>query len=1478
MADLRYKVVVDDAEAKRKLSELLKGTGVSGSNEIKAQASNIESVSVATNKLKEAQLANIEALRQARLEQMKHKREISALQQAYLQGKINAQQFTLEQKKLAAAQKEAARIAKETKKALADNSEYGKLTKALNNVRKETKDVLAEMFKLERRGHATGAAYQALKEKAEALTKQTQYLDNAVKRIDATVGQHQRNVGNYKIALEGMVPIISRVNLYLANFGTSIDALASKPNAFRELGSSIAALGRQFMTFVASPVGLAITALGGLFALFQANKRTVIDFNSGLRDVSKTTGIAGQDLTDFGDAIIDLSMKLKVVDATKLLEYATVAGQLGVKGRANILAFTEALAMLETASDIKGEEGAANIARMLTLVDGGVQSVKAFGDEIVNLGNNFAATESEILSNATLIAQNVGIYRIGRQEVLAFATATKAVGLEAELVGSTFSRTLGEMEKSLRTGKGIKDLLKVIGGTAEDLQRRFREDAAGVFVDYIRGLNEISKSGGSVNEALERTGIIAVRDQRVIASLATNGYEVLVDALEKVKEAQGAMQAEFENGASKLEQQTKRMGIAWDNFVLSIENGEGVIGRSVVAIIGWFAELLDQINKTFNPTSIDEFTARFMGLDFKKADLIRELNLAFDDANKSAEAILNTTPTSKSMNNLLLETESTIKQLTGAYNKYKAAVNEGVLTDGGKAKLKDFEGILDLLQKKQSQLILLGARLPGTNTNNSGGNVDFELSDAERRKREVAQRAAERKAEQGRQALERQRKLQLEIDALAEKATRKQIDRNQEEIASIKDKYAKMREEVRKFYADPRNKGLKVDMGKLVQAENFEISEAKFRQQTRVIMTALNEQKSIYKDFYSFVEQHGQEAAEAAFGDLSELAKSYKDQLNKEYWELLSIQKKASAFTFQGENIEFTQAQEERLRELESLLEEIAREEIIRQRNKFAEMLKLSSTTESKIHEIRERYAKAFEELEAKKTEFTEAEYNKRKEALKKAQAEELGNVLLPQLKSNDNWINVFEKSSTIARDKVKQSAELLKAELNKILKEGKISAEQYRDIINQIREVEIQISINDRGFARLKAIIKELREAEKGSVAYDEARRKLGEEINYWGQGVASIGDELKNIFDQLNIGSEKFREDLSLTMDVVSNASNAAASFASGDYIGAVVNTIKTIGSVINLFSKDRKIERKIKDYQGQLEALGNTYDKLVRKMSDSDTDYYKKSDAVLKNLQEQEKVLKQMLQAEESKKKTDKEKVNSYKNSIQQIQQARADLEASIREMRLQTDVNNLAKSITDALVGAFEAGEKGIESMEKAFDDFIKQSLANSARLNFVQGIIEEMLNDVDKYMSGNNDSLIGYNFSLWQQKLENAGKQVYDFLESAYEGLGLEKDINAGGDSTIAGRLSAQLTEKTGSEFVGILRAGYSMWEKQLQTSLSQESIHKQHLEIAMENLSVFNSINENTANTVKRLDTVVEQLSKVVKNTSSGRTTEGMGL
>ncbi len=538
--------------------------------------------------------------------------------------------------------------------------EYKKQSTILNQLRRKYKDLVLSQ----------GAS----SDEAKKLHKEVTQLDKKLKDVDASVGQHQRNVGNYSSALGNLVPGLDRVEMGLEGMGSSLDDISKSKNPFGDLITGAKNLGRAFMSFILSPVGLAITAIGALFMLIKGNKDTVLKFDSQLRDVGKTTGLAGKELEGLGNNIIRLSRKLKTVGTPQLLEYATVAGQLGVKGSKNILAFAEGLAKLETASDISGEEGAAQIARLLTLTDGGVENIKDFGDEIVVLGNNFAATEKEIQGNATAIAQNTAVYKFGRRDALAYATATKAVGVEAELTGSTIGRTLGLMEKSLRTGKNVQVLSDLTGKSVEELKSQFETNAAGTFTEFVSGLNAIDRAGGSVNEQLEKIGITSVRDQRVLGSLATGGFETLQNAIEKVTDAAGKMDEEFTAASQKLDNQLSRIGIAWDNLILSIENGQGAIGKVFAWLAGEAASYLEKWTIAINVSS-----ALWGGLTNMLFQVKKEFISLLEVASKAIDIIINPVDAIRKMGKegLMAFVADAKKQLTEGAGNIGNAFKEG---------------------------------------------------------------------------------------------------------------------------------------------------------------------------------------------------------------------------------------------------------------------------------------------------------------------------------------------------------------------------------------------------------------------------------------------------------------------------------------------------------------------------------------------------------------------------------------------------------------------------------------------------------------------------------------------------------------------------------------------------------------------------------------------------------------------------------
>ena len=118
--------------------------------------------------------------------------------------------------------------------------------------------------------------------------------------------------------------------------------------------------------------------IGGTLSAFAKYETQLIK-------VGKTADLQGKELEDFGKRITALSTTIPL-STNELLELSASAAQLGVKGKDNIIKFTETVAKLGTATDIVGEEGSRAIARLLNITGEGIGTVDKFGAIITRLG------------------------------------------------------------------------------------------------------------------------------------------------------------------------------------------------------------------------------------------------------------------------------------------------------------------------------------------------------------------------------------------------------------------------------------------------------------------------------------------------------------------------------------------------------------------------------------------------------------------------------------------------------------------------------------------------------------------------------------------------------------------------------------------------------------------------------------------------------------------------------------------------------------------------------------------------------------------------------------------------------------------------------------------------------------------------------------------------------------------------------------
>jgi len=273
-----------------------------------------------------------------------------------------------------------------------------------------------------------------------------------------------------------------------------------------------------------------------------------IDFEAGLIGVAKTTNFSKEDVAQFTDNIEKLTKEIPA-GTDELLGIAEAAGQLGVSGVKNVTLFTETIAKLGRVSNLQGDEAATVLTRILNVAGENIDQIGVLANVIVDLGNNFAASEAEIARVANEVTRATQNYGVASVEAAALSAALRSLGIRAEEAGGVINRSFQAIDLAIRDGgKSAQRLSEVTGIAVEDLKEQFGKDAIGVFRNFVAGLGKVSAAGGSVAAALEEFGLKGVRVTSVIPALANN-VKLLDDALSRaniqVKES-NALNGEYE--------------------------------------------------------------------------------------------------------------------------------------------------------------------------------------------------------------------------------------------------------------------------------------------------------------------------------------------------------------------------------------------------------------------------------------------------------------------------------------------------------------------------------------------------------------------------------------------------------------------------------------------------------------------------------------------------------------------------------------------------------------------------------------------------------------------------------------------------------------------------------------------------------------------------------------------------------------------
>lgn len=349
--------------------------------------------------------------------------------------------------------------------------------------------------------------------------------------------------------------------------------------------------------------------------------KAAVDYEAALAGVKKTTDPTALQFAAFEQGFRNLANTIPV-SAKELADMGAMAGQLGIHNE-SLLTFVETMAKLQTATNIVGEEGAAELAKFMNIMGTSQDKVSNLGSSLVDLGNNFATTEKDILNMALNLAGAGKQIGLSEGSVFGLATALSSVGIEAEKGGSAFSKIMIQMatavdEMDTSAGSKLREFAGVSHMTAEEFANVFKSNPAEAIAAFVEGLGRANEEGGTAIGILQEMHIKEVRLRDTLLR-AGGAHKLFNDAVNRGNQAfreNTALQREFqtfsETTASKLALAKNRLtdvAIEAGNKLLpliadTLKNSSGWID-GIKGMVEWFSKL---------PPSIQSVAGALTGL------------------------------------------------------------------------------------------------------------------------------------------------------------------------------------------------------------------------------------------------------------------------------------------------------------------------------------------------------------------------------------------------------------------------------------------------------------------------------------------------------------------------------------------------------------------------------------------------------------------------------------------------------------------------------------------------------------------------------------------------------------------------------------------------------------------------------------------------------------------------------------------------
>lgn len=336
------------------------------------------------------------------------------------------------------------------------------------------------------------------------------------------------------------------------------------------------------------------------FAGIAAATKTAIEFEDAWAGVTKTVDGTPQQLAKIDDGLKNLAQTTSST-YQDIAHYAELAGQMGIPTD-SIVGFTKTITELGDTTNLVGEEAAQSIAKFSNVMVSQSKKTNTYysrlGSTIVDLGNKFSTTESDIMDMATRLGVAGKMVGLNSNQVLGLSTALSSLGIEAAAGGSSVSKMLKKIDLAVSTGdENLSKFAEVSGMTSQQFQKAWGEDAAGTFLKFVEGIGKSS----DITKTLNDLGITEIKQAQSMGALAQSS-DVLANALNVSKNAWNSNTAMANEAEKRYATLKSQLSQTWE----AIKQAGDELGQAFAPTL---TDLLKIVKKAANEFSnLDEGT------------------------------------------------------------------------------------------------------------------------------------------------------------------------------------------------------------------------------------------------------------------------------------------------------------------------------------------------------------------------------------------------------------------------------------------------------------------------------------------------------------------------------------------------------------------------------------------------------------------------------------------------------------------------------------------------------------------------------------------------------------------------------------------------------------------------------------------------------------------------------------------------------